>query len=299
MALTGYIKNGDKFEKIGVGINIPVGMILPWFLNKDVPVGFIRVLDTWYDSATYPTLDAMYGDTYGRQNGKFRLPPVWDNRFLEGGSIAGELKDAGLPNIEGLSGLGVGTSFGGLNGAFSINQATSTIINGVSVGTANCVKIDASLSNPAYGKSNTVQPKAITVVWIIKAFEGASLSSTDIEITNLANEFIQFKADTDYIVDSGRSSDGSIWYRKWKSGWLEQGGIIFYNSDGEQKTTNFIKHFASRPSIISNWHYSGSGTSNYEYTNVTNVTENGFTSRGYRNYDGCRSWYACGQGGND
>lgn len=203
MALTGYIKNGDKFEKIGVGVNIPVGMILPWFLNKDVPVGFIRVLDTWYDSATYPTLDAMYGDTYGRQNGKFRLPPVWDNRFLEGGSIAGELKDAGLPNIEGDSNsafMGEGATANDGNGAFrkvtsasSVGRAWQTTTTG-GFSTAVGFTFDASRYNRIYGNSDTVQPKAITVVWIIKAFEGASPSSTDIEISNLANEVVELQS---------------------------------------------------------------------------------------------------------
>lgn len=245
MALTGYIKNGDKFEKIGVSDNIPVGLILPWFLNKDVPVGFIRVLDTWYDSATYPTLDAMYGDTYGRQNGKFRLPPVWDNRFLEGGSIAGELKDAGLPNIEGrfqtcmkpvtTTARDEGQTIYGVDGAFygaknnpsetTVTDTSASYMRSTSTSYSNVAGFDASRSNSIYGNSDTVQPKAITVVWIIKAFEGASPKATDLEITNVANDLIRLKGNFDNsvrIVETYRN--GVNWYNLYSNGFIEQGG---------------------------------------------------------------------------
>ena len=29
----------------------------------------------------------------------------------------------------------------------------------------------------------------------------------------------------DYVIETWRSDDGSMWYRKYKSGWVEQGGI--------------------------------------------------------------------------
>ena len=30
----------------------------------------------------------------------------------------------------------------------------------------------------------------------------------------------------DYVIETWRSDDGSMWYRKYKSGWVEQGGNI-------------------------------------------------------------------------
>ena len=47
----------------------------------------------------------------------------------------------------------------------------------------------------------------------------------------------------DYVVESQVNSDGS-WYRKYKSGWLEQGGIST-GTNTEQKVYTLLKPFAS------------------------------------------------------
>ena len=48
----------------------------------------------------------------------------------------------------------------------------------------------------------------------------------------------------DYVIETWRSADGSSWYRKYKSGWVEQGGIDSFGnlSDGAAKnvTTTFM-----------------------------------------------------------
>ena len=56
------------------------------------------------------------------------------------------------------------------------------------------VELDASLYNPTYGKSDTVQPPALTLLPCIKAFD-AAVDSGLIDITELANE-VTGKADT-------------------------------------------------------------------------------------------------------
>jgi len=40
----------------------------------------------------------------------------------------------------------------------------------------------------------------------------------------------------DYVIDTWRSSDGNSWYRKYKSGWIEQGG--FYSMSGDWSSGN-------------------------------------------------------------
>ena len=52
----------------------------------------------------------------------------------------------------------------------------------------------------------------------------------------------------DYIIDYGESSDKTQWYRLWKSGWIEQGGIVANLSSTNQhlnNITNFIIAFTS------------------------------------------------------
>jgi len=43
----------------------------------------------------------------------------------------------------------------------------------------------------------------------------------------------------DYVVDSWHASDGTSWYRKWKSGWIEQGGWISSSSSSVTFPTPF------------------------------------------------------------
>lgn len=42
----------------------------------------------------------------------------------------------------------------------------------------------------------------------------------------------------DYVIETWRSTDGSSWYRKYKSGWVEQGGK---GTGGANKTGNVIQ----------------------------------------------------------
>jgi hypothetical protein len=56
------------------------------------------------------------------------------------------------------------------------------------------LSIDASLSNPIYGNSDTVQPESLTVRYIIKAFDGQTADSALIDITQYAQE-LAHKAD--------------------------------------------------------------------------------------------------------
>ena len=46
----------------------------------------------------------------------------------------------------------------------------------------------------------------------------------------------------DYVIESVVNNDGS-WYRKWKSGWLEQGGQIIKYSGNEHITKTLLKPF--------------------------------------------------------
>lgn len=42
-----------------------------------------------------------------------------------------------------------------------------------------------------------------------------------------------------YVKETGKSSDGNSWYRKWSDGWLEQGGSV----EGTPSSVTYLKQF--------------------------------------------------------
>lgn len=129
-----------------------------------------------------------------------------------------------------------------------------------------------------------------TLHWILKEVVG--------DTEELANRIDALEDNTDgitdYIVDSGRSSDGTIWYRKWKSGWLEQGGIIRNYSF---QTVNLLKHYIDSDYVLvlsAGNKYPNNADITPTYIEKTNSHFKCWFDNSTNN-----SWYACGQGGND
>ena len=102
--------------------------------------------------------------------------------------------------------------------------------------------------------------------------------------------------DADYVVDS--YTNGTEWYRLYKSGWLEQGGEI-YHSVKEEFTVNLLlpysnsNYFATKTTGV-NGIYTDSASLQYvtifDYTTTSFKTKN-TTATGLNNF----RWYACGQ----
>lgn len=150
------------------------------------------------NSANVPTCtEAEYTtemNTYG-QCGKFvigtdyvKLPTI--TKFIEGlSNIAdiGKSLAAGLPNITGLAQVDryVGAV---VSGAFSYSNIFENVSysSGTQHGGAT-LNLDASKSNPIYGKSNTVQPQATKYPYYIVV---ATTAKTDIQvdIDNISND---------------------------------------------------------------------------------------------------------------
>lgn len=312
--MIGYIKDGNSMKPISSS-GTPCGTVISFAGNGDIPVGFLLCNGASVSKNTYPSLFKAIGYTYGGSGDWFNLPNLTD-KFIEGGNSSGEVKEAGLPNIEGsLQSNNNSTSwqiFEG-TGAFNKNEETITTNSsnaprGSSSGSYQLV-FDASKDNPIYGNSTTVQPPALVLRYIIKAFAGASDDSTDVAITNVANNLNSFKADNDYVVDSGTSTDGTIWYRKWKSGWLEQGGLIPAQENYSYKTVTLLYAMGSTNyTVMATTNgveddlsaYNNLGSIDVTWANnihpyVTFVGLNSFII-------GQRSrffWYVCGQGADE
>ena len=198
VAMTGsYDDLKDKPDLSERGV--PIGTVA-WFAMPVPPAGYLECDGAAVGRETCPELFAAIGTTFGAGDGEttFNLPNLI-GRFAEGSATPGTVKEAGLPNLVGYSDT-VGFSdtrfepTGCFYPAEEWNAGTFNIVEKTGTAGANVVKFDASHGNPTYGKSDTVQPPALTLLPCIKAFD-AAVDSGLIDITELANEMAG-KADT-------------------------------------------------------------------------------------------------------
>nr|DAO82176.1 MAG TPA: tail fiber protein [Caudoviricetes sp.] len=97
------------------------------------------------------------------------------------------------------------------------------------------------------------------------------------------------------VKETGKSSDGSSWYRKWSDGWIEQGGITQSAREGTSRTIKLCTTFSSSNYFVVVQSYTG-GSSKSQYNNFP-VTEKSLSS--FSTIAGCDEdlaglWYACG-----
>lgn len=199
---------GDKYFS-----NAPIGVIQA-FSGTTIPRGYLACNGTSYKVADYPDLYAVIGNTYGGDTENFNVPNLVD-KFIQGSTTSGEEKEAGLPNITGTFYHDPNVKFS-LSGAFSSYTAGSStnLQNDAANKNSGYVSFDASKSNTIYGKSTTVQPPALTMVYIIKAFhtnEGVDSGVSDdvVEYVNNLNSY-----STEETLTGGKWVDGKPVYEK-------------------------------------------------------------------------------------
>ena len=216
-------------KKMGTGEGgdgVPLGAMLPLAHNSTIPAGYLECDGSAVSRTMYPDLFTLIGTTYGAGDGSttFNLPDYNDaQRFVQGDTVAGTVKQAGLPNIEGQIEIHYASTSSGASGALqsvtgSGKYQTTTSSNG-----NNGISFDASLSNPIYGASTTVQPPALTARFIIKAFDGQTAASALIDITQYAADLAN-KADR--ALDN-LSTDG-------ENHFLENDFTIIYPNGGTE-----------------------------------------------------------------
>lgn len=154
---------------------LPTGIIIAYSASA-VPDGYLLANGADVSRTTYADLFAVIGTTYGEGNGSttFTLPNLTD-RFIQGSSTAGTIKEAGLPNITGQIADQDGTFglFGSANvaatGAFSSsNGGKRRGGDGSASYDPRIINFNAKNSSAIYGKSTTVQPPAVTMRYCIK-----------------------------------------------------------------------------------------------------------------------------------
>ena len=90
----------------------------------------------------------------------------------------------------------------------------------------------------------------------------------------------------DYVVESQVNADGS-WYRKYKSGWLEQGGLL----NVANATVTFPKPFSDAPATLL---LCNANTASAYTGKPTSVTATSFVIWQYQGYYKPCYWYVCG-----
>lgn len=152
--------------------SIAPGTIMP-YAGKVIPSGWGLCNGQAVSRANYSFLFRLIGTTYGQGNGSttFNLPDFRNKTFWGGDTgNSGTVKEAGLPNITGdFNAVWEAEDGRRVSGAFGFTTTSgANEANGSPGNTRTLWNIDASRSNAIYGKSDTVQPPAIQVPFIIK-----------------------------------------------------------------------------------------------------------------------------------
>lgn len=164
---------------------IPIGCVIANASNT-VYNGFLLCDGTSYLVEEYPELYEIIGNKYGGDANNFNVPNLVD-KFIQGDNTSGTEKDAGLPNIVGTMGAVVtGGGYDTQNsGALYWKENVETAQTwGTSNGYRTSYGLDASLSNSIYGNSDTVQPPALTMIYIIKAKHTNEGTDVNVELTD-------------------------------------------------------------------------------------------------------------------
>ena len=252
----------------------------------------------------------------GDGSSTFRTPLL--GAYLKGaesGTDVGKYVDAGLPNIK------FEISSDGATPSILWKPANEYIFGkGVTADTSNSavvsdrgltgyqgttkLTLNAQGVNSIYGNSDTVTPETMTGIWVIKAI-GVVVDSGETDIaqvlqgietvqSNLTVTNNKINGITDYIIES--YNNGTMWYRKWKSGWLEQGGT---NPSSQQGTLTFSKAFKdTNYKCISTIYFNDYGAMYFQMTMHSKTTTSvKYVSTLGSSRNGCPfDWYACGQG---
>lgn len=148
-----------------------------WLAHNNTPAGWLLCDGSEVSRTTYSKLFSAIGTTWGEGDGSstFALPNLI-GRVAWGATTAGQYKEAGLPNITGnfnaQSLIDASNSQKPIySGALYYPETTEFVKKTPAANTDSTqrgIAFDASMSNPIYGNSDTVQPPAATLRPFIK-----------------------------------------------------------------------------------------------------------------------------------
>ena len=262
---------------------------------------------TEYDSAisTYGECPYYVVDEVA---GSLRLPKLVNYLKMANATDGITQSGAGLPNITGTL---KNCQFDSTDATGAFKSTGSDNWGGSNSGyPRGSVDFNASRSSSVYGKSSSVTPAHTTVfpwVYVFNSavsaseaqaaeFIGALSGKLNTDLSN-ASRATQATINSmmpdamDYVVESYRSGDS--WYRKYKSGWIEQGGKVYVAQDSSAQVS-LLKPFADGKYFVAATYIHNNIPKNADRC-IWNRTTTQFTMYCYC-IAGDKLWYACGQG---
>lgn len=226
------------------------------------------------------------------ENKQFKLPRTKHAFTGLRDSVGGYVK-AGVPNIYGYMNniLSDGYDNSSKTQALTAKTASTNFYTPQSSGyglRAESWTFDASHSNSIYGNSGTVQPPAtqMYLYFYVGNFEREAIEQTAGINTEMFNskadrELNNIPSNYDYVVATQEptSANGYTWFRKYKSGWVEQGGITtFAQHDANTSKVNTVslpvemadtQYYVAAPTFITD---AGNTQSLRNFRNTRGVT---------------------------
>lgn len=209
-------------------------------------------------AAEYTSALSTYGECpkYVLENGSLRLPLLKNYVKCANTWDGITQKKAGLPNITGTIANVFGETDAVSAGALSLsNNYSQSNWGSGNVARGWKLSLHASGSSSVYGSSNTVTPAHTTLYPWVCAYTAAVPASTAqaAQFQGALSGKVDLpsgktQANIDFVVESFKDNSGS-WYRKYKSGWLEQGGVtpaleIPLTPSSSVATVTFLKPFS-------------------------------------------------------
>jgi microcystin-dependent protein len=216
-------------RKIGSGDGFAIGDIKQIAHNGTIQDGWLECDGRAVSRTMFPDLFSAIGTTYGAGDGSttFNLPNYADGKFPEGSTVAGTVKQPGLPNITGSTPIATNDyrsqrpsqatgAMQGVDGSRDGDPTGSCVMSGT-------MTFDASRSSAIYGASDTVQPYSLTTRFVIKAYDGVTPTPSQADISEMLTELTN-KADRDL---DNLSADG-------ENHFLENDFTIIYPNGGSE-----------------------------------------------------------------
>ena len=255
--------------------------------------------------ATYQTLLNTQGSVGvfgwdGVGTTTFRVPNLEDI-FIETGTAAqlGNYIAPGVPNITFASGTEEVCTKTWSDGAMVATQDSSHAEGGGGTVPYGHFDFDASRCSGVYDDNvTTVQPNAVRY----RAMVQLAISATDEAVETCTNITAQVAANTsaiagaDYVVESQlpTAQNDYTWYRKYKSGWVEQGGTVTETSTVVQKSVVFPVEMADanynlQVTLVTD---TNSNSPTYYSVGARTKSATGFTCYAAANFT--KDWKVCG-----
>jgi hypothetical protein len=235
-------------------------------------------------------------------NEHFKVPMLKDV-YIKAGQAPSMFGAESLPNVKGEVGtIGNYNNTGVVTGAFKRGEKNVHAADGGNIVWFYNATFDASRSSSTYKNGAKVQPDHVVYRAYVVLYTGAveaSVAQAAEFMTALGGkantDLSNVSSNIDYIVESKVNSNGS-WYRKYKSGWLEQGGIGLTVSADGTKTVTLIKPFKDTKYIVNWLDQDGSTNTSSGTRGISNKTTTSFVARNGQDKNMNIGWIAIGQG---